>query len=278
MRVSSPPSSPRAANSTASPSTVTALATRRPPGFSACQQRSTRPGVASPPPMKTASGRRQSGQRRRRLARRRSPAPARRARSRSRRSCRGAAASRSTAIAAHRAVGAQPFDARPSRSRRRRPTAAAPASGASAARVAARTSRLVSWPSCRKASSGRPAGADALAAAGPAMHSTAIVLRSAVRADGPVRGGRLRGCRSCGAAHMLEHGQAAGAIADGAASSAATSAGVVPSWDSSSSRAPAQATASNRASGRPWRVRHSHLGERPAEPRRGQREGRDAAA
>src|SRR5262249_35798678 len=56
MRTRAPPDSPRSASSRASPSSVTALATRRPRGFRAAQHCSTRPGTVRPPPMKTASG------------------------------------------------------------------------------------------------------------------------------------------------------------------------------------------------------------------------------
>src|SRR5690606_4589033 len=55
-RVSAPPRARRQASSAASPSSVTALATRRPPGRSADQQASMTPSPDTPPPMKTASG------------------------------------------------------------------------------------------------------------------------------------------------------------------------------------------------------------------------------
>ena len=53
-----------------------------------------------------------------------------------------------------------------------------PGNGASAARVAARTSRFVSWPSCSKTSSGRPALRGNARAPRPAQQAIAIVLRS----------------------------------------------------------------------------------------------------
>ncbi len=56
-----------------------------------------------------------------------------------------------------------------------------PGNGTSAARVAARTSRLVSWPSCSKTSSGRPARSGNAWAPGPPRHEIAIVLRSGTR-------------------------------------------------------------------------------------------------
>ena len=83
-----------------------------------------------------------------------------------------------------------------------------PGKGASAARVAARISRLVSCPSWRKASSGSPGRRGRLWAPGSATHSTARVLRSAVRADVHVSAVASR-IRSCAAAHMLEDDQAA---------------------------------------------------------------------
>lgn len=55
MRVSSPPKSCRASSSTASLSSVTALATRRPNGFSALRLAAIT-ASDTPPPMKTASG------------------------------------------------------------------------------------------------------------------------------------------------------------------------------------------------------------------------------
>ncbi len=62
-----------------------------------------------------------------------------------------------------------------------------PGSGASAASVAARTSRLVSWPSCSNASSGRPASARQRArAVAPATALDRDVLRSAQRRLAPV--------------------------------------------------------------------------------------------
>ncbi len=44
--------------------------------------------------------------------------------------------------------------------------------------VAARISRLVSWPSCRKASSGKPGAVESGAAPGSATHSIASVWKS----------------------------------------------------------------------------------------------------
>ncbi|MNT08729.1 hypothetical protein D3C72_1434800 [compost metagenome] len=55
-----------------------------------------------------------------------------------------------------------------------------PGIGARRARVMARTSRLVSWPSCLKAESGRPASRDRRSVSGSAMHSIAIRFRSAI--------------------------------------------------------------------------------------------------
>ena len=163
--------------STASVSTVTALATSRPPGRSAAQQASSTPGAVTPPPTKIASGRGQPGQRLRapRPATIRSPGTPERAR-RSRRS--GPRGPRADSMAIARQPGGARIHSMPiaARARRRRPTAAGRARGASAARVTARTSRLVSWPSWSKASSGRPGGAAGSGAAA-ARHATHDVER-----------------------------------------------------------------------------------------------------
>ena len=61
----------------------------------------------------------------------------------------------------------------------------APGNGPSRARVAARTSARVIWPSLIKASSGRPGICGQRAASGPARHSTAMVLKGSKICDAP---------------------------------------------------------------------------------------------
>ena len=63
-----PPCAAWNASNAASPATVTAFTTSRPPCANRCQQYSISPGMAAPPPTKIAVGFRQVGQRRRRLA------------------------------------------------------------------------------------------------------------------------------------------------------------------------------------------------------------------
>ena len=158
--------------------------------------------VARPPPMKTASGGGRPGQRVRRLARRRCRDAARPARWRSRRSAPRRSASRSTATPRKACDGAHPLDGDRAaagadipqaltRQRRERPQRYR--AHLALGELAVMAEGVVGQ--------ARHAGADV--APGPATHSTAIVLRSAVRAASS----RWRSLRDplLGAAHMLEH-------------------------------------------------------------------------
>ena len=179
MRISAPPISFRQRNSSASPSAVTTLATRRPPPLSAVQQVSIRPGAVMPPPIKTASG----GSR---------PSSARGAGPVTISSPGTPRAAALWAIMAERAASFSTATARAPGAARSHSMAIEPqpaptshslwrGSGASAARVAALTSRLVICPSWLKASSGSPGTREWTLASGPGRHSTATVLRSAAR-------------------------------------------------------------------------------------------------
>src|SRR6185437_15759261 len=176
IRVSSPPRLRWRRKSSASPSSVTALATSLPPGFSAPQAASQIAASPTPPPMKIASG---AG----------SPSSAagagcctisisgtpKCAAFSAMKAARGAARSIAIARMKHslrsHSMAIEPLPAPISHSN-------SPGRGASAASVAARIARFVSWPSWRNASSGRPARRDSGRASAPARHSSARRLRS----------------------------------------------------------------------------------------------------
>ena len=156
MRVSAPPCRACHSRSRASPSAVTTLATRRPPAGRLAHACASKPALPIPPPIKIASGCGRPVERLGCGARARCANPAPRARrhcARSSRRAPGRARWRWPSGPRRRAA----IRSRSSRSPLRHPTGFRRATGASAARVAARTSRLVSWPSCSKTSSGRPA-------------------------------------------------------------------------------------------------------------------------
>ncbi|MNC25029.1 hypothetical protein D3C75_731050 [compost metagenome] len=153
------------------------MATRRPPGRRLAQHRSSTPARVTPPPMKIASG---------------CSRPCSAAGALPRISCRPGtpSASRlcsikpwrpsSASMAKARQAGwarihSMPIEPQPA------PTShsSSPGCGARRARVMARTSRLVSWPSCRKALSGNPASRCRRGASGVARHSMATRLSAA---------------------------------------------------------------------------------------------------
>ena len=153
------------------------MATRRPPGRRCCQQVSSTPSRVTPPPIKMASGVSRplnaSGALPRISCR---PGTPRASRLCSIRLCRPASAS----IAKARQLGwvrihSIPMEPLPA------PTShnSSPGMGARRARVMARTSRLVSWPSCLKAESGKPARRDRRGAFASARQSMAIRFKSA---------------------------------------------------------------------------------------------------
>ena len=138
--------------------------------------------------------------------------PARRARARCApiRAARSGAAS--TATARHGGcvrIHSMPIDAR---RRRRRPTAAGRAAVPSRASVTARTSRLVSWPSCSNASSGSPGTVGSGTVPGSAR---ALDGGDVQRVGASVRPRRRGAGRAAlvRAAELAEHGEPAGAVA-----------------------------------------------------------------
>lgn len=182
MRVSSPPCCSRKCARASSLCRVTALATRRPPGRRLAQHRSSTPARVTPPPMKIASG---------------CSRPCSAAGALPRISCRPGtpSASRlcsikpwrpsSASMASARHAGwarihSMPIEPQPA------PTShkSSPGCGARRARVMARTSRLVNWPSCRNASSGNPASRCRRGASGVARHSMATRLSAAISVCG----------------------------------------------------------------------------------------------
>ena len=119
-----------------------------------CQQWSSSPGTAMPPPTNTAAGAGSSAEPRapRRCGRSVRARPAARHCWRSGRRARHRARSRPRAMPRpdrSHSIATLPAPAPTSQS-------SSPSQGARAARVTARTSALVNWPSCSKASSGRP--------------------------------------------------------------------------------------------------------------------------
>ena len=178
---------------------VTAFATSRPPGASASQQASTTPGAVTPPPTNTASGAvspaSASGAAPADTRRPGTPSAAALRAIRSRRSARGSTAI--ARLAGWARIHSMPMLPEPA------PTSHSswPGTGASAASVSARTSRLVSWPSCSNASSGRPGVRGSGAAAGSRRHSIAMIAR---RLCGPLAA-PCRGDALVGAAEVGEH-------------------------------------------------------------------------
>ncbi|EDT00005.1 hypothetical protein BamIOP4010DRAFT_6475 [Burkholderia ambifaria IOP40-10] len=124
-----------------------------------------------------------------------------------------------------------------------------PGAGASRPSVNARMSRLVSWPSWRYASSGRPGVSARRGASGPARQSSAIRLSAAVSAMGQscARPSRRRssGPPRCSNT-LMRVGPKPRAV-----SSAATVAGVRPSALSTNRRRPGSRWRTSVASGRP---------------------------
>ena len=162
--------------------------------------------------------------------------------------------------------------------RRPRPTSHSswPGAGASRARAEARTSRLVSWPSCSYASSGSPASAEraALAGLGDALDRDEVQSR----APRPVRpvAARVRDAALVGAAQVAEHGQRSSPRTRRrpAASASCRAASRRPT-DSTSSRRPGARCRRTRSQVRPTTGTTSDGLRRPAHPGAGQRHRRD---
>ena len=191
-------------------------------------------------------------------------------------------ASRSIATARPRARGAAAIRSRSSRSRRRRPTGAGRAAASGAASVAARTSRLVSWPSARKASSGSPGTRGSDARPGPGRAFDRERVERLRRRRSPARDGRL-GDALARAAQMLE-APSDPARAEAARRRAAPrpGAGVSPSSLRTSSRAPGARCRCRVPSGRRVQAHRLDLGQgQPSRAqarakRRGRRQDRAA--
>ncbi|MCC2665853.1 MAG: hypothetical protein K0S35_3775 [Geminicoccaceae bacterium] len=244
IRTSSPPWRACEARSACSPSSVTTLATRRPPGARACQQTSSRPGRLAPPPTKIASGAgnpsRQSG-----------AAPCR------------SSSSGVSAISAQRPASRSIATARPRRIARSHSIATAPlpaptsqrhwpGSGMSRASVAARTSRLVSMPSERNASSGSPGTLAWIVVPGPASQAIASVL-SAARLAGRQHAA-LASMRRSAAPPRCSKAKSRLGPKPRVQSSAAIWFGVSPSWLSTTRRAPGTRWRCSAPRGRPCRL------------------------
>ncbi len=242
---------------------VTALATMRPPGFSAAQAASKTPSL-EPATEEDRVGRGQAFERFRRSAGD-DLEVGRAQRRRVTRRARGALGVLLDADGAQRGVAAAAIRSRSSRRRARCPTAARRGAGASEDSTIARTSRLVSWPSFSKRSSSSPA---------------------AERDDAGVRAGRRPRARSCStdrrrrarslcaialrtrspAPPMRSSTVSRRAAEPARVSSAASFAGVVPSHDSARMRAPGCRWRTMPASARPCRL--TRLTSCSAQPRR----------
>ena len=178
MRVSIPPERVCHSSSTRSPAMLTTLATSRPPGRNAFHSAGNNSGSPIPPPTKIASGGSSPasacGATPATILRHGTPsAAALRAIIAARSGCRSIATAEPPALARSHSIATEPQPAPMSHK-------LSPGRGARLARVIARISRLVSCPSCSNASSGSPPIRDRGRAVGPARHSSAIVLRSAV--------------------------------------------------------------------------------------------------
>ena len=188
------------------PRSVTTLATRRPPGGRLAHACASKPAAPIPPPIKIASGGDRSFS-----ASGAAPSTMRNSGTPSAAALRAIIAARagacSMAMADRPSPSAQPFYRDRAATRSDIPQGFA-GQGASAARVAARTSRLVSWPSCSNTSSGRPAISGNARAPRSGEQAIAIVLRSGTRRS-PQVPRLVSGDGFAAAAEMGEHGEAA---------------------------------------------------------------------
>ncbi len=248
-RTSSPPWRRWASASSASDSSVTVLATSRPPAGSASQQAASRPGAVRPPPTKTASGvgrpARASGA---------GPVTTFRAGTPSASALRAMRAARSGSFSIATArqarwvrIHSMPREPEPPPTSQR----SSPGAGASAARVAARTYRLVSCPSCSYASSGRPGAAPSRSASGSRTQSSARTWSASVRSYGQASAvasrTRSRGPPSCSRTRMRVPPQPVSHSRD------ATRAGVSGPSPRTRTRRPGCSTTARAASGRATR-------------------------
>ncbi len=224
----------------------------------------------APPPTNTASGAGSppsaSGARPVTTRRRGTP---RRAALRTIRSARSGSASTATASVAgcerSHSIATDPAPAPMSHSR-------APGRGASRARALARRSRLVSWPSCSKASSGSPGAQEVVAVGRPTRARASTWRRGSSSVHGSSAVPSIRDSsgepRSPRTVIRLDDKPSSRSIF-------ATMAGVLSSDDRTSSRRPGASSRRSTSTSRPTRVTTSDRLRRPPHPGPGQRDRRD---
>ena len=230
----------------------TALATRRPPGFSAVHAASNRPGLDSPPPMNTASGdgspANASGARSCTICRSGVPSAAA---LRAARAARSGSASMPIALSeGWRSSHSMAIEPAP------RPTShrSSPWRGASADTVTARTSRLVSWPSCSNSASSRPGvnGRTVASARGRDLQRDGVERRDRRARSKPAA--VVRAHALARTAHGFQHGELASCPCRARPGTSPSLAGVSPSHDSARMRAPGCRWRTMPSSARPCRL------------------------